>query len=61
MEKNEYLQSFSERRSFERLSKRALTIDERDLFLVESPSRVGAHCKNDERERKLALIFCAHQ
>ena len=53
-------QSFSERRSNEWRSERALIIDERDLFL-DARARAGAHRKNDERERKLALIFCAHQ
>ena len=56
----EFSQSFSERRSNERRSERALIIDERDLFLG-MRARAGAHRKNDERERKLALIFCAHQ
>ena len=57
-------QSFSERRSYERRSERALMTDERERERNHFPStwaRAGAHWKTDERERKLALIFCAHQ
>ena len=51
------VQSFSDCRSYERRSERALMTDERDHF---PSSRAGAHPKLDERERKFALIFCAH-
>ena len=53
------MHSFSERRSYERRSERALTRDERERSTFLGP-RARAHEKKDERERKFALIFCAH-
>ena len=52
------MHSFSERRSYERRSERALTRDERERSTFLGP-RARAHEKKDERERKLTLIFCA--
>ena len=56
------MQSISERRSNDRRFERALTRDERERNqILDSWARAGAHVKLDERERKFALIFCAHQ
>ena len=46
------IQSFSERRSNKRRSERALIIDERERERIAKSAS-----QNDERERKLALIF----
>ena len=53
-------QSFSERRSIERRSERALILTERECersSKVQEWARARAHLKYTERERKLALIF----
>ena len=43
-------------------SERALMTDERERDHFPGPlARAGAHSKTNERERKIALIFCAHQ
>ena len=57
------MQSFCERRSYERSSERALTRDEREWKRnqIYNPwAHVEANSKLDERELKFALIFCPH-